>query len=206
MAIQNPCKPGAPFASLRFCQGTKVLPGIRQYVYAIAKRDIVKWPALPDTATAETTLDKLGTYDKDFTLAGDKKWVRIDLALNKGNIECESQGDRPSRTFLNKLTVSYPGTQAEAVGFCRLAADEDMVFLIPQRDGKFRVLGNEMFMTDVKPKMSTGEGTSTAGGTELEIEVTDICPAPYYVGKIETADDGSINAATGEATIPGLAG
>lgn len=199
MAIQspNPCKPGAPFESLRFCQGTKVLPGIRQYVYAVAKRDIVKWPTLPDVSTEAQTLDKLATYATDFTLGSDKKWIRIDLAVNKGNIECEVQGDHPSRTFVNKLTVSYPGTSAQAAGFCRLAADEELVFLVPQRDGKFRVLGSEAFFVDVKPKMSTGEGLSTAGGTELSIEATDICPAPYYTGKIATADDGTIDAATG---------
>lgn len=199
MAIQfpNPCKPGAPFESLRFCQGTKVLPGIRQYVYAVAKRDIVKWPTLPDVSTEAQTLDKLATYATDFTLGSDKKWIRIDLAVNKGNIECEVQGDHPSRTFVNKLTVSYPGTSAQAAGFCRLAADEELVFLVPQRDGKFRVLGSEAFFVDVKPKMSTGEGLNTAGGTELSIEATDICPAPYYTGKIATADDGTIDAATG---------
>lgn len=191
------CTDKSLYESLQFCQGQKVIPGIRNHVFAIAKRDIVKWPELPDVSTESVDLAKLGTYTGDFTLVAEKKWLKIDLAMNKGNVECETQGDRPSRTFLNKLTASYPGTSAQATGFCRLAVDDDMVFLVPQRDGQYRVLGNEMFETDVKPALSTGEGIDTAGGTNIEINVTDICPAPFYTGKIETAE-GDISGATGK--------
>ena len=195
MATNSNCPAGAPYESLRYCQGTKIIPGVRDHVYAIAKRDIVTWPTLPAVATESVDLAKLATYSGAFVLASDKKWQRIDLSLNKGNIECETQGDRPSRTFLNKITLSYPGCTAQAVGFCRMAVDDDMVFLVPQRDGKYRVLGNEMFQTDVKPKVTTGEGTTTAGGTEIAVEVTDICPAPFYGGVIETADRGNVSGA-----------
>lgn len=191
------CTDKSLYESLQFCQGQKVIPGIRNHVFSIAKRDIVKWPELPDVSTESVDLAKLGTYTGDFTLAAEKKWLKIDLAMNKGNVECETQGDRPSRTFLNKLTAAYPGTSAQATGFCRLAVDDDMVFLVPQRDGQYRVLGNEMFETDVKPALSTGEGIDTVGGTNIEINVTDVCPAPFYPGKIETAE-GDISGATGK--------
>lgn len=194
------CTDKSLYESLQFCQGQKVIPGIRNHVFAIAKRDIVKWPELPDVSTESVDLAKLGTYTGDFTLVAEKKWLKIDLAMNKGNIECETQGDRPGRTFLNKLTAAYPGTSAQATGFCRLAIDDDMVFLVPQRDGQYRVLGNEMFETDVKPALSTGEGIDTAGGTNIEINVTDICPAPFYTGKIETAE-GNISGATGKPVV-----
>ena len=191
------CTDKSLYESRRFCQGQKVIPGIRAHVFAIAKRDIVKWPELPDVSADSVDLAKLATYTGDFTLVAEKKWLKIDLAMNKGNVECETQGDRPSRTFLNKLTAAYPGTSAQATGFCRLAIDDDMVFLVPQRDGQYRVLGNEMFETDVKPALSTGEGIDTVGGTNIEINVTDICPAPFYPGKIETAE-GDISGATGK--------
>lgn len=199
MATTNPCSDKTLYASLRFCQGQKVIPGIRNHVYAISKRDIVTWPTLADPSDTAATLASVASYTGNFTLAADKKFVRIDLTFNKGNIECETQGEQPSVTFLNKLTASYPGTDEEAAGFCRLAADDDMVFLVPQRNGKYRVLGCAAFPCLVSPKQSTGEGTTTAGGTDLEIEATDICPAPFYPGTIETADDGDISGADGSA-------
>ena len=194
----TPCANSAPFDSLRFCAGTRVIPGIRSAVYYIAKQDILAWPTLPEPTDTAATLTSLATYKGDFTLRADKKWKRIDLTTNKGNVEWETQGERPSCTFLNKLTASHPGTAAEAAGFCRIAQNADLIFLVQQRDGRFRVLGNEMFETVVKPKGSLGEGTSTNASTDIEIEATDICPAPFYTGKIATSDDGDISGETGK--------
>ena len=191
-AASAQCAAGAPYDSLRFCQGQRVIPGIKNKSYYIAKRDIVKWPTLPDPSATGTTLKTAAVYAGDFTLAADKKWKCIDLALNKGNLEWETQGEHPSCTVLNKVTLSYPGTTAEAAAFCGMAMNDDLVYLVQQRDGQYRVLGNDMFNTVTKPKGSTGEGASTNGGTDLEIEVTDLYPAPFYGGKIET-DDGIIN-------------
>ena len=193
----TPCASTGIYDSLRFCQGKTVLPGIRQHVYAIPKRKITAWPTLPDVEGA-ADMSALASYSGNFTLEADAKWVRIDLALNKGNIEYETQGEKPSRTFLNKLTVSHPGNSEAALGFARQAVADDLVFAVPQRDGKYRILGNEMFETDIKPKGATGEGVTGEISSNLEIEVTDVCPAPFYPGTLETADDGDISGATGK--------
>ena len=188
------CENTALYKSLRFCQGKTVLPGIRNRVYVIPKRDIVTWPSLP--AEASTDMSEIATYSGSFVLATGKKWARIDLVSNKGQITYEVQGEKPSRTFLNKCTLTHPEGSAAALGFARQAAADDLVFLIQQRDGKFRVLGCEAFETDTKPQGDTGEGVTGESSAALEIEATDVCPAPYYVGTIETAeeDDGDINA------------
>lgn len=191
------------YESLRFCQGNTVLPGIRQHVYCIPKRKITKWPTLPDVGAAAADMSKLASYSGDFTLEADAKWLRIDLALNKGNIEYETQGEKPSRTFLNKLTVSHPGNSEAALGFARQAVADDLVFAVPQRDGKYRILGSEMFETDIKPKGATGEGVTGEISSDLEIEATDVCPSPFYPGKLETADDGDISGATGKPVTNG---
>jgi hypothetical protein len=189
------CTNSALYDSLNFCKGKTVLPGIRSRLFYIPKRDIVKWPTLPDTA--EDGMGELATYTGDFVLEADKHWNFIDLIDNKGKIESESQGDKPARTFLNKTSVVHPDTDEEATGFCRQANADDFVYLLQRRDGKFRVLGNKMFETDTKPKQDGGEGVTGDFGTTLEIEVTDVCPPPYYTGKILTAD-GTISGETGE--------
>ena len=58
------------------------------------------------------------------------------------------------------------------------------------------MLGCEAFSTDTKPKQDSGEGVTGDFGTTLDIEATDVCPAPYYKGKIVTKE-GIIDAATG---------
>ena len=194
--IKN-CPQAALYDSLRFCQGERVLPGIRQKVYCIPKRDVVAWPKLPDATAADADFTKLATYTGNFTLAADKKWLLLDLAQNKGQIEWETQGDRPARTFLNKFTLYSPLIDGSAAAFQMLAISDDLLFLVQQRDGKFRLLGNEMFETDVKPKGATGEGLTGEAGSQFEIEVTDIAPAPFYPGTISTKDDGEISGEDG---------
>ena len=184
------CTNAALYSSLGFCKGKSLLPGIRTRVYYIPKSDIVKFPTLPETATEN--MASLATYTGSFELEAEKKWKYIDLVDNKGKIESESQGDFPARTFVNKISLVHPETNEEATGFARQANADDFVYLVQTRNGKFRVLGNESFRTDTKPKQDSGEGVSGDFGTTIEIEVTDVCPAPYYTGEIVT-DEGTIN-------------
>ena len=159
-------------------------------MYYIPKSDIFKFPLLPDKATEN--MASLATYTGSFELEAEKKWKYIDLIDNKGKIESESQGDFPARTFVNKISLVHPETDEEATGFARQANADDFIYLVQTRNGKFRVLGNESFRTDTKPKQDSGEGVSGDFGTTIDIEVTDVCPAPYYTGEIVT-DEGTIN-------------
>ena len=184
------CENASIYDSLVFCPGETVLPGIRKGVYYSPKRNIVGWPTLPENAT--TDMGELATYQGDFEMAADAVFKRIDMALNKGAVDYEPQGEKPSRTFLNKGVFKHPYNNAAAAAFARQANADDFVFVVQQRDGKFRVLGNEMFETDVKVSGGTGEGTTGEVGTNINVEVTDVCPAPFYVGKLVT-DDGEID-------------
>ena len=73
--------------------------------------------------------------------------------------------------------------------------------LVPQRNGQYRVFGNPDYDLELKPKLESGEGT-TGGGTTIEASVTDICPAPFYAGKIETVE-GTVSGADGTFTAAG---
>lgn len=192
------CTTPTLYESLRHCVGEKVLPGVRSKCYFISKRDIVKFPKLALPASS-TTSAQLSTYEGSFTLVADKKWNVIDLVPNKGNVEFEAQGTAPSITFLNKFTAYVPGIGEKETAFARLSVDDELVFLVQQRNGKYRVLGGEEYPALVKPKGSTGEGTTTNGGLNVEIEATDVCPAPFYTGDILT-EEGTIKADTGAVT------
>ena len=111
------CTDAALYESLNYCQGKSILPGIRQKVYVARKSDIVKWPTLPDTAAS--AMNELATYTGNFEMAGDATFHSIQLTLNKGQIEWESQGEKPSRTFLNKATFHHPEVDEDAAAFAR---------------------------------------------------------------------------------------
>ena len=187
------------YQSLEHCAGKTILPGIRGKVLFIKKSNIVSWPVLPKVEDA-ANMAAMATYVGNFTLAADKKWLCIDTLSLKSNVTSESQGEKPCLTTLNKASLKHPGTEAEASGFCRQAMADDLVYLVQQRNGKFRVLGCEEFETDTKPSQALGEGLTGEAGTSIDIEAPDLCPAPFYVGKIETAD-GDISGADGKAWV-----
>lgn len=187
------------YESLKWCEGKTVLPGIRPKVYFIKKANIVKWPKLPDIGDAQSMKD-LAIYVGNFVLAADKNWLTLNSLSTKSNVTSEVQGEKPSRTTLNKCSIKHPGTEEDAAGFCRQAMADDLVFLVQQRNGKFRVMGCEEFEADIKPSLALGEGVTGEAGTTIEIEATDVCPAPFYQGKIETAD-GDISGVDGSAWV-----
>jgi len=204
MADSTPTKKSACasigiYNSADWCSGQTTLPGVRRRVYFIPKGDIVTWPKLPVIAGAKT-MEEIASYVGNFVLAADKKWLHIDVLDTKSNIESDSQGDKPSRTFLNKLTLKHAGKDEAATGFCRQANSDELIYLVQQRNGKFRVVGSDAFDTDTKPTQKSGEGTTGESGTDLAVEATDVCPAPFYPGKIET-EDGDISGVDGSAWV-----
>lgn len=195
--MANKCENTSLYESLEWCDGRTTLPGIRQRVYFIPKSEIVKWPKLPSIKEAKS-MGELATYQEDFVLAADKKWRSLDALDAKSNVTSESQGEKPSRTSLNKSTLKHAGTDEEATGFARQANIDNLVYLVQQRNKKFRVIGSDEFDADTKASQALGEGYTGEAGTTLEIEATDVCPAPFYPGKIET-EDGDISGADGSA-------
>ena len=177
--------------SLVHCQGSRVQPGLRDHVYFLSKRDVVKWPKRVSATDSGATMEKLATLQGEFVLKADKKWKRIDVIDSKAQMESDMTGEDPSKLYENKLTFLYPGVEEAATGFCQLAAEDKFV-------------GSEMYSTEVKPKLSTGEGYS-GGGTTIEVIARDISPAPFYTGKIEV-DEGSISGATDEPTAAAAVG
>ncbi|MDR1454609.1 MAG: hypothetical protein LBJ01_03060 [Tannerella sp.] len=176
--------------SLEWCEGRVNLPGIRTNVYTIPKRDIVTWPVLPGEFT--TSMGELATYKGSFLLAEDKKWQKLQVLVDKSPVTSESQGSKPSKTTLVKATFVHPGTEEEATAFCGLANNDDYVYIVQTKPGKYRVIGNDMYQTETNPSQNLGGAATDEMGTTLEVSVTDRMPAPFYTGLIETVD-GDIN-------------
>ena len=71
---------------------------------------------LPDIDGAES-MAALATYEGDFVLAADKKWQYLEVLTTKSNITSDSQGEKPSKTILNKDTLLYASTDEKHQDF-----------------------------------------------------------------------------------------
>lgn len=193
---KSDCSMKSVYESLRHCKGETVMPGLRPEAWAIPKSQILAFPKRPSASDKDVTLASLVTLSEDFKLAADAKFFAIDILTAASNLTAASQGEFPSKTFLVSCTLKYAGVGEEATGFCQLANSDALVYVVRQKDGKYRIIGNEWEDTDTKPAQDSGMSVTDASGTTLEISVTDKSPAPFYTGKLVT-EDGVIDCATG---------
>ena len=182
------------YGDICFSPGKKSLPGVRGYVYGIAKRDIMTWPTIG--TEAPKTLADVAKYAGDFVLATDKKWHKIGLIPNESELQAESQGSFGSKTFKVTGTAVIPGTEEEVSGYIAQAKNDEMVYLFIQSNGKARMVGSEAFTPELSLSQGTGKATTDANSTTISAVADDEYPAPFYPGKIET-EDGDISGATG---------
>lgn len=195
------CTSARLYDSVKHCDGDVVLSGIRQRVLYIPKADIVTWPTLPNVGgTGIATMNQLASYAGNFVLAADKYFFELDTLTARDNVTSEATGDKPSRVNNNQATLVLADTEEYATGFARQANNDDFVYLVQQRNGKFRMIGNEMFQTDTQVGIALGEGETGEVGTTLTIASLDLCPAPFYPGEIQLAD-GKISGADGSAIV-----
>lgn len=176
--------------SLGWCQGTPVLPGVRRRLYYLSKSAILKWPTLPRDENGRATSAEL---TGDFVLAADAKWKYIDHLPDKAQLTSEPQGEVPSQTQLNKLTVVHPGVGADASAAAAYINNNDNVFLVQDMSDNWRLVGCERWQTKSTVSQDLGQGPTGTTSTTVSVEATDETPAPFYKGKIE-AEEGDFMA------------
>lgn len=184
------------YSNLAYCAGSVSMPGLRARAYFIPKKHITTWPTLP--LGAATSMDEVAVYNGNFTLAAEKYFKYFDLVDGENEPKCEQVGSFGSMHFQNTVTLVIPGTEEAATGLITMLNNEDVVVVIIQRNGKARVLGNDMFRTNVKPSQTLGKGTSDANTTTIEVSVEDVAAAPFYPGEIVIEAGVKISGADGK--------
>ncbi|MBR2284970.1 MAG: hypothetical protein IJ900_00350, partial [Paludibacteraceae bacterium] len=94
---------------------------------------------------------------------------------------------------LNKLTAVHPAVGEEASAASAYLNNNDNVFIIEDMKGKYRVIGSDMWNTKTTVAQDLGQGATGTTSTTINADATDVVPAPFYEGTIET-EDGTIDA------------
>lgn len=184
------------YESVPFCMGEKSLPGTRPHFYFVRRDNVTKLPK--PSGTSAKSLETVNVISDNIELASDEEWFKVDLVDGESEPTVEQQGSWPNFTFLNKCTLVLPGTGKKVTGLISLLNNDDIIALIPQRDGKCRLFGNSSFRVSVKPSQAWGKAVTDANTTTIEIEVSDEFPAPFYIG---TFSVGGINYSGGNDEV-----
>lgn len=168
--------------------------GIGATIYRIAKSAIVSWPTIVNDPTATGAVSTLSSYSGDFTLATDAVWDKLYSTQGKGKITFEVTGEVDCKMYNNKASLSFPDLTAEALAFCKAAANGDFVFIV-KAAGRYHVIGSPDYRAVISPTGDSGDAAGSAKGVTFEVECPDVTPLPIYAGDLELAD-GTLDCAT----------
>lgn len=173
--------------------------GIGATIYRIAKKDITAWPTIGNDPDASTgTVASLSKYSGNFTLAEDAVWDKLYSTQGKGKATFEVTGEVDCKMYTNKASLSFPDLTAEALAFCKAAANGDFVFIV-KAAGRYHVIGSPDYRATISPTGDTGDAAGSAKGVTFEVECPDVTPLPLYEGDIVMAD-GTLDCSTGTFT------
>ena len=172
--------------------------GIGATIYRVAKRDIASWPTIVDDPTATGQVSTLSSYAGNFTLATDAVWDKLYSTQGKGKVTFEVTGEVDCKMYTNKASLSFPDLTAEALAFCKAAANGDYVFIV-KAAGRFHVIGSPDYRCTISPTGDSGDAAGSAKGVTFEVECPDVTPLPIYVGTLELAD-GELDCSDGSFT------
>lgn len=175
--------------------------GIGATIYRIAKSAILSWPTIVNDPTATGAVSTLSSYNGDFTLAADAVWDKLYSTQGKGKITFEVTGEVDCKMYNNKASLSFPDLTAEALAFCKAAANGDFVFIV-KAAGRYHVIGSPDYRAVISPTGDSGDAAGSAKGVTFEVECPDVTPLPIYAGDLELAD-GTLNCATDTFTPAG---
>jgi len=173
--------------------------GIGATIYRIAKSKIVSWPSINDDPNAgEGAVTSLSKYSGSFVLADAAVWDKLYSTQGKGKATFEVTGEVDCKMYTNKASLSFPDLTAEALAFCKAAANGDFVFIV-KAAGRYHVIGSPDYRAVISPSGDTGDAAGSAKGVTFEVECPDVTPLPLYEGKLELAD-GELDCADGSFT------
>jgi hypothetical protein len=114
--------------------------GIPLYVFYAYMDDIEAFPV-----SIPANFEGIGSYAGDFVFKSGKFFHRLYCTLETGDLTAELAGPRDGKSFANQLAITHPGNRAEAIGFAELVKNQDLLFVVPNMNGGYRVVGTPVF-------------------------------------------------------------
>lgn len=155
-------------------------PGGVTKVYYGYQEDFASFPTLGDPETA-TSLTSLVSYTTAATMKTGKQLFELYCTLEEGELKSKLVGPRDGKGFENMLEISFPGSEAEFLGFKASAANRQLIFFVKEKNGKVRVLGNledPAFMED--DDSTSGKKIADGRTSKLTFRASGSTPAPLY--------------------------
>lgn len=165
--------------AITFPQGNYNPAGVSEIYYGF-KEDFASFPLLPEPDTAETYAS-LVEYPSAIVMLPTKRIWPLYCTLEEGQIKSTLVGPRDGKGYDNMIELSFPGNEAEFLGFQATAANRELIFFVKEKNRKVRVLGdleNPAYMETAEG--DSGKKISDGRKTVLTFKSSSGTPAPLY--------------------------
>ncbi len=135
--------------------------GITQTIYAAYWDDVAGWPTEPEIVDGTTTLEESAALVGDISFNTGKCFYPIYVTDDTGELQLESVGEKDGKSWKYNLSFFHPGLQKKCLGFINAAKNENMVFLVPDNNGNYFLLGDAL-------RPATYESSPDGNGTGKE--------------------------------------
>lgn len=146
---------------------------------------------IPEVSAAPASIADAATVNgSGFVFKTGRGWNTMHVITDTGGINCEPQGERSGKSFLNKYAYIHPGNKAAALGFCRYANNTSMIMVVQEADGTFRQMGSELFgVTFDVINPTTGNATAERKQISVECSYPSVSPAPIITNYDPKGDE-----------------
>lgn len=139
--------------------------GIPQVVYYALHKDVAVWPNRPVSNQA-LSLEQMGELVGEIEMKAGKVFRKFYVTDDEGKLDVEGIGEKDGKSFLMKLRIFTPGLNSKAMGFLNLIKNDNLVFIVPDNNGSYFLLGDKFRPStlDSLDGMSTGQKTEERPG------------------------------------------
>lgn len=170
---------------------TDNMGGIGEKFYWALAADVLTWPTIASLSTA-TDYTEAGKVTGNFAMKPGKRFFEGYSTLDTGGLDSKMQGGLDCHSYKNEFSISAPGMKNKLLGFMRATQNENLVFIVPDAELQYRVVGSEQF--PAKPEKGEGSSGKVAADSkkaDLGFFAYSNGPAPVYTGTIPLTVAGS---------------
>lgn len=150
--------------------------GTAQFVYYAPIRDFA---TIQEPSANPASLDELVEITTAHVMKTGKKFQKLYLTMDTGEVDDEPTGERDARGIKSVLKGKTPGQTSALLGLMSQAKNDRFIVIVPLSDGTKRQIGSNQFYAEILGKIGTGKNGSGYRGIEWTIEAFGARPIIY---------------------------
>ena len=155
--------------------------GIKTIMKIILASDIDTMPTVP---VAPTTLEESVTITGDIVLKAGKSFLEVEINMDSGQLTTTLEGEIQNKSWRNSFSFRQNGNGAELLGFYEYFKNREIVVLLRELCGDWRLLGGDCSRTTLDAAViDTGIDPASFKGVQATVVSTGDL-APIFTGAI----------------------